>query len=94
MPSISSTVETEEPLRTAFSHLMKTTIGQNELNPNQTINYPLLNHCHQANVCVVCDRFVTGTTDIKWIHKFTLLEHGKKLHNLELPELSNNVIKF
>lgn len=86
VPTISKYVETEEPLQSAFSHLMKTTIGKNELNPNQMINYPLLNHCHQANVCVVCDRFITGTADIKWIYKQTLLEHGKRLKDSELTE--------
>jgi hypothetical protein len=40
VPSISCTEETEE-LWTAFSHLLKTTIGRNELNANKMINYPL-----------------------------------------------------
>ena len=86
LPTISKYIETEEPLWTAFSHSMKTTISPNELDLNQTINYPLLNHFHQANVCLVCDRFMTSTADIKWNHKQTLLEHGRRLQDSEVTE--------
>lgn len=35
---------------------------------------------HQANVCVVCDGFISGIFDIDWIAKRTLLQHESR-HN-------------
>ena len=61
-------------------------VAPNELNPADKMNYPLLNHRRQANVCVTCDRFITGTSDIKWINKHTLLQHEKRLQDPELTE--------
>ncbi len=34
---------------------------------------------HQANFCVVCDRFITGTAELNWIKKNTLLQHQSRL---------------
>jgi len=34
---------------------------------------------HQANVCVILDRFETGTAEITWIKKNTLLQHKSQL---------------
>ncbi len=35
----------------------------------QNIGIPIYDQVHQANVCVICDRFITGTAEIKWIKK-------------------------
>jgi hypothetical protein len=41
----------------------------------QNIGIPIYDQVYQANVCVTCDRFITGTAEIKWIKKNTLLQH-------------------
>jgi hypothetical protein len=45
----------------------------------RNIEIPLYDQLHQANVCVICDRFITGTADLNWIEKHTLLQHKARL---------------
>ncbi len=40
---------------------------------------PLYDQLHQANVCIICDRFITGTADLNWIKKNTLIQHKARL---------------
>jgi len=34
---------------------------------------------HQANDCIISDRFITGTADLNWIKKNTLIQHKARL---------------
>jgi hypothetical protein len=70
---------------------MKTKIGADEKIPKylleqiketislakngQNIGVPIYDQVHQANVCVICDRIITGTAEIKWIKQNTILQH-------------------
>jgi hypothetical protein len=74
---------------------MKTKIGHDELIPDNIMEQihqllsreengekneiPLYDQIHQANVCVICDRFITGTAELNWIKKNTLLQHKSRL---------------
>jgi len=54
IPNTSQHIETKESLQTAFNHLLKTKVGDNERESSSTsdsISFPLVNHIHQANVC-------------------------------------------
>ena len=56
----------------------------------RNIEITLYDQLHQANVCVICDRFITGTADLNWIKKNTLLQHKTRLTlpgiNMELQK--------
>ena len=73
VPNISQYVETRESIIAAYEHLMKTQLKENEkfesVQMRPGIDFPLAGMWHQANVCVCCDRFITGTNEIKWINK-------------------------
>jgi flagellar biosynthesis GTPase FlhF len=88
VPKISQFVETTESLKLAFEYLLKTKIGEDEQLPEYLsspgIHYPLKGMCHQANVCVCCDRFITGTNEVKWISKETLIRNQFRLQDHEL----------
>jgi hypothetical protein len=90
IPNICQFVETEESLKFAYQHFMKTRIGEKERIPDHTggpgLYFPLRNECHQANVCVACDRFISGTGDVKWIHKKTLLLNEDRLADSDLSD--------
>jgi hypothetical protein len=94
VPNISQYVETRESIILAYEHLMKTELKANEkfeVAPSRPgINFPLAGMCHQANVCVCCDRFITGTSEIKWINKTVLMIHEKRLQDSELSCLLQN----
>ena len=94
VPNISQYVETKESIKLAYTHLMKTQLGEDEKsiasNNNTFIQFPLLGMCHQANVCVCCDRFITGTSDIKWINKAVLLSNKDRLQDSELSNSLNS----
>jgi hypothetical protein len=93
VPLISRYVETEEAIQKAFHHMMKTKIGHDELfsdeireavtkvvgdsNNGTEVQIPIYEQCHQANVCVCCDRFICGTEEINWIHKGILLQQKR-----------------
>jgi hypothetical protein len=95
VPMITEKVEIEVPMSMAFQHIMKTKIGYDELIPDnimeqihqllsreengEKIEIPLYDQIHQANVCVICDRFITGTAELNWIKKITLLQHKSRL---------------
>jgi hypothetical protein len=49
---------------------------------------PLNEQCHQANVCVCCDRFICGTDELNWIKKNTHLQQKSRL---ALPNLKNQL---
>ena len=40
---------------------------------------PLYEQCHQANVCVCCDRFICGTDELHWIKKTTSFNKSQGL---------------
>jgi hypothetical protein len=98
-------VNVEEPQRSAFYHIMKTKIEADEhltkdirdkigLNTkNVTTNgnmRPLFNQIHQSNVCVCCDRFLTGTEELNWINKKTLIANRVGLMN---PDITNETLR-
>ena len=104
-PFISKMVNAEEPQTTAFYHIMKTKIEADEhltkdvrekigLNTrNVTTNgniSPLYDQIHQSNVCVCCDRFITGTEELNWINKKTLLSNRIRLMN---PDITNETLR-
>ena len=76
-------------------HLMKTKIGPDEEIPENLLDIienslstpqenvipylPIYDQLHQANVCVICDRYITGINDLYWIKKNTLLSHHARL---------------
>ena len=104
VPQISKNVETEEAKKKAFYHMMKTKIENDELfsdeiretinnvirdpNNEKAIQIPIYEQCHQANVCVCCDRFICGTEDIYWIHKGLLLQQKRRL---TIPNLNTHL---
>jgi hypothetical protein len=94
VPNISQYVKTRESIILAYEHLMKTELKANEkfeVAPSRPgINFPLAGMCHQANVCVCCDRFTTRTSEIKWINKTVLLIHEKRLQDSDLSCLLQN----
>ena len=83
VPNISQYVETRESIISAYEHLMKTELKENEkieiVQMRPGVDFPLAGMCHQANVCVCCDRFIIGTSEIKWINKTVLLFNEKRL---------------
>ena len=85
VPNISQYVETRESIIAAYEHLMKTQLKENEkfesVQMRPGIDFPLAGMRHQANVCVCCDRFITGTNEIKWINKTVLLSNEKRLQD-------------
>ncbi len=40
---------------------------------------PLYEQCHQANICVCCQRFIFGTDELCWVKKTTLLQQKSRL---------------
>jgi hypothetical protein len=95
VPMIIEKVKTEVPMSMAFEHIMKTKIGHDELIPDNIMEHihqllsteedkekmeiPLYDQIHQANVCVICDRFITGTAELNWISNIILLQHKSRL---------------
>jgi hypothetical protein len=120
VPNISESIEVKIATKKAFEHIMNTKNGADEKIPEylleqikETISLPkngqnigiqIYDQVHQANVCVICDRFITGTAEIKWIKKNALLQHTSRLsiprHKKELqqcyqvsdPELHNMLL--
>jgi hypothetical protein len=93
-------VEVTDSKAKAFQHILKTRIGHNEQLSKEVLDFmenqrkfkdgdsssliPLYEQCHQANVCVCCDRFIFGTDELCWIKKTTLLQKSR----LVLPDLN------
>jgi hypothetical protein len=91
VPLISKLIEVELSVKKAFEHVMKTKVGPDEKIPDEllekintslssyksekSVQIPIYDQLHQANVCVICDLFITGTAELFWIHKNTLLQH-------------------
>ncbi len=85
IPKISEKIEVYQSAKTAFMHLMKTKIGPDEEIPENLLDIienslstpqenviphlPIYDQIHQANVCVICDRYITGINDLYWIKK-------------------------
>ena len=104
VPLISQSIEVELSVKKAFEHLMKTKVGPDEKIPDEllekintslssyktenTVHIPIYDQLHQANVCVICDRFITGTAELFWIHKNTLLQHKSRL---QIQDLNPNL---
>jgi hypothetical protein len=95
IPRISQFVEIMDSKAKAFHHILKTRIGHNEQLSKEVLdfmenkeklkecdyssNIPLYEQCHQANICVCCDRFICGTDELCWIKKITLLQQKSML---------------
>jgi hypothetical protein len=76
IPRISEFFEVIQSNRNAFKHLMKTKVTHNEIFMDEVkdnirltspstdkfslVTIPIYDQCHQANVCVCCDRFICG----------------------------------
>jgi hypothetical protein len=89
---------------------MKTKISQDETIPEdllqmihqslsteqngRNIESPLYEQLHQANVCVICNRFITGTVDLNWIKKTHSSNIKQDLLFQVLIVNSKNVTKF
>jgi len=74
----------------AFHHILKTRIPHDEQLSHEILgfiqkqgkikgsgdssSFPLYEQCHQANVCVCCDNFISGTDELHWIKKTILLQ--------------------
>jgi hypothetical protein len=98
VPDIARHVETEESHKNAYYHLLKTQIGDDEAIPKHfdksNINYPLVGlGLHQANVCVACDRFITGIVEIKWVAEDHLLLHKRRLSDIQISDPLKNCYK-
>ncbi len=77
IPRISEFVEVTDSKAKAFHHILKTRIRHDEQLSHEILDFiqnqgkfkgsgdsssiPLYEQCHQANVCVCCDRFICGT---------------------------------
>jgi hypothetical protein len=95
IPRISEFVEVIQSTRNAFKHLMKTKVTHNEIFTDEvkdsirltssstdkfsSVTFPMYDQCHQANVCVCCDRFICGTEELLWINKCLLLRQKQRL---------------
>ena len=104
VPRISESIEVEEATKNAFKHLMKTKIKHNEIFTDEikecisespmsigkpyTCSFPIYEQCHQANVCVCCDRFICGTEELSWIRKDELLRQNQRL---TLPGITDSL---
>jgi hypothetical protein len=100
VPLISQSIEVERSVEKAFEHLMKTKVGPDEKIPDEllekinaslsshksekSVQIPIYDQLHQANVYVICDHFITGTAELFWIHKSKLLQHKSRLQNQDL----------
>jgi hypothetical protein len=103
IPQISEFVEVMDSKAKAFHHILKTRIHHDEQLSHEILDFiqkqdeikgsgdsstiPLYEQCHQANVCVCCDRFICGTDELYWIKKSTLLHQKSRLipPNLKKP---------
>jgi len=104
IPRISEFVEVTDSKAKAFHHILKTRIRHDEQLSHEILDFiqnqgrfkgsgdsssiPLYEQCHQANVCVCCDRFICGTDELHWIKKNTLLQQKSRLI---LPNLKNEL---
>jgi hypothetical protein len=100
IPRISKFVEVMDFKAKTFHHILKTRICHDEqlsreildLIQNQdkikgsgdSSSITLYEQCHQAIVCVCCDRFICGTDELHWIKKNALLQQKSRL---TLPNL-------
>jgi len=103
IPRISEFVEVMDFKAKTFHHILKTRICHDEQLSHEILDFiqkqdeikgsgdsstiPLYEQCHQANVCVCCDRFICGTDELYWIKKSTLLHQKSRLipPNLKKP---------
>jgi hypothetical protein len=85
IPRISKFVEVMDSKAKAFHHILKTRIRHDEKLSKEISDFiesheiikgdgnsstiPLYEQCHQANICVCCDRFICGTDELCWIKK-------------------------
>jgi hypothetical protein len=85
IPRISEFVEVMDSKAKAFHHILKTRIRHDEKLSKEISDFiesheiikgdgnsstiPLYEQCHQANICVCCDRFICGTDELCWIKK-------------------------
>jgi hypothetical protein len=85
IPRISECVEVMDSKAKEFYHILKTRIHHDEQLSQEILDliqkqdkikdngdsssFPLNEQCHQANVCVCCDRFICGADELYWIKK-------------------------
>jgi hypothetical protein len=78
-----------------FHHILKTRIRHDEQLSKDILDFieshekikgdgnsstiPLYEQCHQANICVCCDRFICGADKLCWIKKNTPLQQKSRL---------------
>ena len=55
---------------------------------------PLYKQCHQANVCVCCDRFICRTDELHWIKKTTSFNKSQGLFYQIKNTNCSHVIQF
>jgi hypothetical protein len=95
IPQISEFVEVTDSKAKALHHNLKTRICHDEQLSHEILDFiqkqdkikgsgdsssiPLYEQCHQANVCVCCDRFICRTDELHWIKKTTLLQQKSRL---------------
>jgi len=107
---ISEFGEVRDSKAKAFHHILKTRIRHDEQLSHEILDFiqkqgkikgsgdpssiPLYEQCHQAIVCVCCDRFICGTDELHWIKKTTLLQQKSKLILPNLKTNCSHVIQF
>ena len=68
-------------MKCALEYLLQTKVGTSE--QLQDINMSS-NQCYQANICVICDEFIIGTSVFVWLPKSKLLKHKMHLWNPDI----------
>ena len=95
IPQISEFVEVMNSKAKAFHHILKTRIHHDKQLSHEILDFiqkqdkikgsgdsssiHSYEQCHQANVCVCCDRFICGTDELHWIKKTNHLQQLIKL---------------
>jgi hypothetical protein len=95
IPRISEFVEVMDSKAKAFHHFLKTSIRHDEQLNKEILDFierhekimgdgnsstiPLHEQCHQANICVCCDRFIYGTDELCWIKKILYFSKNQSL---------------
>jgi hypothetical protein len=95
IPIISEFVEVMDSKAEAFHHILKIRIHHDEQLSKEILDFieshekikgdgnsstiSLYEQCHQANICVCCDRFICGTDELCWIKKILYFSKNQGL---------------